>query len=126
MSALSPSDLSTLLRLAKLNYFVLYNPTESKAFIKQCLQSDPENKLCKQLHKTVKKLEKDLEMISNDITGHRWQAAINKIKGKNGNKGFLSQIEEEGRSIPEAKSSKVLVAKLYRYLCIAYAEVSYE
>ncbi|CAG8592954.1 10642_t:CDS:2 [Paraglomus occultum] len=122
-SALNPSDLSLLVRLAKLNYFVLYNPTESKAFIKQCLQSDPDNKVCRNLHKTMKKLEKDLEMINNDITGHRWQAAINKIKGKNGNQGFLSQIEEEAKSIPEAKSGKVLVAKLYRHMCIAYAEL---
>ncbi|KAG9288347.1 hypothetical protein G9A89_021378 [Geosiphon pyriformis] len=124
-SKLDPSNLETLMRLSKLNYFALYQPEQSLKMIKQCTHYDPDNKKCIKIFRRIKKLEKSVEFVKNDIEGHRWQSAINKLFGigKEKSSGLVKEIEEERRGLNEGRGSQDLLIKLFGWACKAYKEL---
>ncbi|CAG8516193.1 9066_t:CDS:2 [Scutellospora calospora] len=131
-SQLKPGDPELLTRLCLLNYFSLYNPEQASQNLKQCLRYDPENKECKILHRFIKKIEKEVERVINDIDGHRWKKAISKLleqpnkeqsNKESTNKGLINEIEEELQTLNEGRQRNELLVKLYGWTCKAYKEL---
>lgn len=114
-----------LIRLCRLNYFSLYNPEQARNNLKQCLRYDPEHKECKKIYRLIKKIEKEVERVNNDIEQERWQTAINKLIGTASNKwqGLITEIENELKNINEGTQKKELKIKLYSLTCKAYQQV---
>ncbi|CAG8594315.1 46311_t:CDS:2, partial [Gigaspora margarita] len=121
-SQLIPEDPALSMRLCLLNYFSLYNPKQALQSLKQCLHYDPENKECKTLHRFIKKIEKEVERVNNDIEGHRWKLAINKLLEPS-TKGLINDVEEELQNLNEGRQRNELLVKLYGWTCKAYKEL---
>ncbi|CAG8452086.1 9365_t:CDS:2 [Acaulospora colombiana] len=125
-SQLKPDDSNMLIRLCRLNYFSLYNPEQARNNLKQCLRYDPEQKLCKNLHRLIKKIEKKINKVSLDIEGKGWQTAINKLLGLGGSnkgQGLVPEVENELKNIKEGLQKKELLVKLYGWTCKSYQEL---
>jgi DnaJ homolog subfamily C member 3 len=121
---LNPNDLDLLVRLAKLNYFSLYNPVQSTQYIKQCTKYDPENKICKNLKRKTKQFEDEVSKVSNDIEKQRFSAAIKKLIGAEEYNGLIKEVDEELKTLLEGKQKSELLIKLYAWTCKAYSEVN--
>ncbi|CAG8438256.1 580_t:CDS:2 [Ambispora leptoticha] len=124
-SKLNPSDAELLMRLSKINYFALYQPEQSLTAIKQCIHYDPEHKECKRILRRIKQLEKSVSRVENDMEGHRWQLAIDKLFGSGSEKGpgLINEIKEEHDNLKEGRSSEKLFIKLDGLSCKAYQEL---
>src|ERR1043166_6887772 len=92
-SQLNPNDLDLLVRLAKLNYFTLYNPVQSIQYIKQCRRNDPDNKVCINFNRKIKKFEDGVDKVSKDIEGQRFLSATKKLFGTKESKGLIKEVE---------------------------------
>ncbi|RHZ53038.1 hypothetical protein Glove_452g4 [Diversispora epigaea] len=124
ISQLAPDDPNLLIRLCRLNYFSLYDFEQARNNLKQCMRYDPEHKACKNLHRLIKKIEKEVTRINNDIQQKRWLLAINKLIGTSSNKwqGLITEVENELKNMNEGIQKKELKIKLYSLTCKAYQQ----
>ncbi|CAI2180009.1 6102_t:CDS:2 [Funneliformis geosporum] len=123
-SQLNPNDLDLLVRLAKLNYFTLYNPVQSIQYVKQCTRNDPDNKICIKLNRKIKKFEDGVEKVSKDIEGQRFLSATKKLLGTKESKGLIKEVDEELITLSEGRQKSELITKLYGWACKAFGEAA--
>ncbi|KAG0235610.1 hypothetical protein BGW41_000711 [Actinomortierella wolfii] len=114
-------------RLSTLSYFSLYAPQQALAQIKQCINFDPENKLCKSLFRKIKNMEKEIAKLDADLERGRWAGAINKAIGAE--KGLVRPVEEDSVAMEKennavGKLPKRLLLKIYSAACKAYTETN--
>ncbi|PWN27578.1 DnaJ-domain-containing protein [Jaminaea rosea] len=106
---LSPST-DLYLRLSSLQYFVFGGtPSERDdglGYLKSCLASDPDNKLCAKAHRRLKGVEKQLKKADRFAEQGEWRAVLSALKGaKVGKNTVLQNVEE---ALAEDKESQLL------------------
>ncbi|KAF9562923.1 hypothetical protein EC968_005052 [Mortierella alpina] len=120
------TDPKLLRRLAVMTYYSLYQPDQALVQVKRCIHLDPENKQCKALFKKLKKMEKDIRKLDNDLEKKRWAGVINKVVG-GGDSSLVRSIEletadMEKENLAVGKMPKRLELKVYSAACKAYTE----
>ncbi|KAI8141624.1 hypothetical protein BJV82DRAFT_618496 [Fennellomyces sp. T-0311] len=123
---LNPSDPDILVRLAKINFFALYESQGALSQLKQCLHYDPEQKQCKKLFRQIKKLDKNINKAQEDFDAKRFASASNKIIGTSSTPGVISELDEPYNSLAEelhtTQLPKRLHIKCYELACKISAE----
>lgn len=106
----TPSE-GMLTRLAALSYFLLPPSTQALSTLKQCLHSDPDSKLCKALHKTIKALDKVFTKLDAAREKGDWRTVTTlilgstKVEGKELGSGLLKQYADALTSAFPAQNS---------------------
>ncbi|KAI9490545.1 hypothetical protein BDB00DRAFT_837611 [Zychaea mexicana] len=124
---LNPSDPDILVRLAKINFFSLYEAQGALSQLKQCLHYDPEQKQCKKLFRQIKKLDKEINKAQDDFEAKRYATASNKIIGTPSSAGVVSEIDEPYNALVQelditSPLPKRLHIKCYELACKIAAE----
>ncbi|KAI7847290.1 hypothetical protein BDC45DRAFT_452043 [Circinella umbellata] len=123
---LNPSDHDILVRLAKINFFSLYESQGALAQLKQCLHYDPEQKQCKKLFRHIKKMDKEINKAQDDFDAKRYATASNKIIGTASSKGVINELDgpydELVKELGVSSLPKRLHIKCYELACKIAAE----
>jgi DnaJ family protein C protein 3 len=126
VAQLNPSDPEILILLSKINFYSLNEAQGALAHVKQCLHYDPEQKECKALFRRMKKLNKDLTSIENDIELKKYATAANRLIGTPNRQGILQDIESDFEELLKrlnvASLPKKLHAKCYGLACKLYGQ----
>ncbi|KAG0165776.1 hypothetical protein DFQ28_001164 [Apophysomyces sp. BC1034] len=91
---LTPSDSDILMQLASIQFFSLGESQGALAQVKQCLHYDPEQKQCKALFRKIKKLDKALNKIQDDMDRKKYATAGKQLVGTAAKKGIVADIDE--------------------------------
>ena len=123
---LNPSDHEILVRLAKINFFSLYESQGAIAQLKQCLHYDPEQKQCKKLFRQIKKMDKEINKAQDDFDSKRYATASNKLIGTSSSKGVIKELDEPYdelvKELGVSSLPKRLHIKCYELACKIAAE----
>jgi DnaJ family protein C protein 3 len=125
---LAPSDQDVLLKLAKINYFSLYESQGAISHVKQCLHYDPEQKQCKAMFRKLKKLDKSINGAIADFDQNKFVAASKKLMGSGEDKGIIVTVDQEVAELEKSldavgKMPRRLSNKLYSLACKIYGQV---
>ncbi|KAF7722367.1 DnaJ sub C member 3 [Apophysomyces ossiformis] len=91
---LTPADADTLIQLASIHFFSLGETQGALSQVKQCLHYDPEQKQCKALFRKIKKLDKALNKIEEDVERKKYATAGNQLVGTATKKGVVADLDE--------------------------------
>ncbi|KAI9247441.1 hypothetical protein BDA99DRAFT_525928 [Phascolomyces articulosus] len=123
---LNPSDPEILVRLAKINFFSLYEPQGALSQLKQCLHYDPEQKQCKKFFRQIKKMDKEINKAQDDFDAKRYATAANKMIGTSSSKGIVTELDEPYdalvKELDVSSLPKRLHIKCYELACKIAAE----
>lgn len=125
VAQLNPSDPDILILLSKINFYSLNEAQGALTHVKQCLHYDPEQKQCKALFRRIKKLNKDLASIENDIELKKYATAANRLIGTTNRQGILPEIESDYEQLEKQLKSKLpkkLYGKCYQLACKLYGQ----
>ncbi|KAI8368738.1 hypothetical protein BD560DRAFT_398563 [Blakeslea trispora] len=121
VALLNPSDKELLYNLASLNYFSLYEPDRALSQVKQCLHYDPEERTCKSLFRTIKRLEKELKKSMDAFEQKRFATAMNTLIGTSTKPGLVKEIDGPYQTVLEqmqvTQLPKQLHLKIYSLAC---------
>ncbi|KAI8977362.1 hypothetical protein BDF20DRAFT_820978 [Mycotypha africana] len=124
VAQLNPSDPDILILLSKINFYSLNERQGALKHIKQCLHYDPEQKQCKALFRKMKKLDKELTKIENDINLKKYTTAANYLIGTANREGILKNVDAEFEAFEKEMKSSKLPRKLhfnaYQMACKIY------
>ncbi|KAF7731796.1 hypothetical protein EC973_008311 [Apophysomyces ossiformis] len=125
-SQLMPSDADLLIKLAKINFYSLYETQGAISPAKQCLHYDPEQKQCKQLYRLLKKLDKELKGIQDDLEAKKYATAANKLIGTASKKGLIVTVDEQFDEFHKSLTSHPIPKRLhlacYELACRIYGQ----
>ncbi|KAG4306001.1 hypothetical protein PORY_000911 [Pneumocystis oryctolagi] len=127
-STLDPSSTDIYITLSQLLYYSKYEPEQAIAQVKRCLHFDPEQKKCKQIFRSIKKLEKDISGIKKLRDGGKWAGLVMILVNSSGENGVLNFVEEKIKELEKEKliksnSPRVLLSELREMACKAYFEM---
>ncbi|KAG4303733.1 hypothetical protein PCANB_000224 [Pneumocystis canis] len=127
-STLEPSSTDLYITLSELLYYFRYEPNQAILQIKRCLHFDPEQKKCKQIFRTIKKLEKDILTARKLRDGGKWAGMVMILVNSSGGNGILNFVEDKIKELENVKfirssSSKILLSELREMACKAYSEM---
>lgn len=130
LTHLQPSTQAHGVLLAQLNYFLQHDPQTASDYLRQCLRFDPESKTCKQLHKFIRKTEKDLTKAKNLADGERWRDVLKIVIGTGADAdGLLTRYETELTKVApklppafHAMARSQLRLQLHSLACKAYVK----
>ncbi|KAJ4205848.1 Tetratricopeptide repeat and J domain-containing co-chaperone dnj1 [Fusarium solani] len=127
---LRPGDISPHVVISATSFYGLGDMESGIGQIKKCLQSDPDSKVCKKLHKQEKKVEKAYKKIQGQLSRGQPTTAGRSLVGTADEPGLLPEVRKqmealvENKSIPKTARSP-LVEELVELTCQAYTESSH-
>lgn len=71
-------------RIANLSYFMLAPTPQALTTVKQCLHYDPDSRLCRNAHRTYRRLDKDQSKLERLVDAHDWRSLAKLIVGNKG------------------------------------------
>ncbi|KAF4997056.1 hypothetical protein FDECE_12210 [Fusarium decemcellulare] len=128
---MKPGDISPHVVISATTFYGLGDLESGIGQVKKCLQSDPDSKICKKLHKQEKKVEKAYKKIQGQLNRGQPTTAGRSLVGTAEDEGLLpevrKQVEElrENKSIPKTARTKLL-EDLVELTCQAYTESSHK
>ncbi|KAM5372933.1 hypothetical protein ACJZ2D_007270 [Fusarium nematophilum] len=111
---MKPGDTTPHVVISATSFYGLSDLESGIGQIKKCLQSDPDSKVCKKLHKQEKKVEKAYKKILGQLNRGQPTTAGRSLIGNADEPGLLpevrQQIEElrENKSIPKTARAKLV------------------
>ncbi|PWN46311.1 TPR-like protein [Ceraceosorus guamensis] len=108
---LAPSS-ELLIRLSSLSYLILGEEGSSQQeagllHLKNCLNSDPDNKACARAHRRLRNLNKSLKKAHNFADAESWRAVLSALKGpKIGGPTVLQEVESAIKDDLTSKDGK--------------------
>ncbi|KAF4453544.1 DnaJ like subfamily C member 3 [Fusarium austroafricanum] len=128
---MKPGDTSPHIVISATAFYALGDMDNGIGQVKKCLQSDPDSKICKKLHKQEKKVEKTYKKIQAQLSRGQPTTAGRSLVGTGDDSGLVSdvrqQVEElkKNKSIP--KNARIqLLENLIELTCQAYTESSHK
>jgi len=131
--ALNPSDIDISLLLAKLEFLISHDLDKANHYVKQCLQTDPDNKLCFKVHKSMKKYKKQTTQIDIEFQKKKYHSTAKLIIGNYQKKeaesmedSLLSTIHHEYFTLKKELNvdvSSQLLAHLYSVTCQSFSKL---
>ncbi|KAG5513587.1 hypothetical protein PMAC_001019 [Pneumocystis sp. 'macacae'] len=127
-STLDPSSTEIYVTLSELLYYSKYEPEQAIVQVKRCLHFDPEQKKCKQIFRSIKKLEKDILNVKKLREGGKWGGMVMILMNTSGGSGILDFVEKKIKELEKKKlirpgSPKILLSELREMACKAYSEM---
>ena len=125
---LSPGNLDPHLQISSMLFYSVADPEKGLAAIRKCLQSDPESKPCKKLHRQEKNIDKVLNKVKQFQLKKQYNSAAKLLVGDGEDIGLIQQIKEdvkEGKAAGSIhkNSPNDLYAFLVEMTCECYVEV---
>ncbi|KAF5724970.1 hypothetical protein FMUND_260 [Fusarium mundagurra] len=128
---MKPGDTSPHIVISATSFYALGDLENGIGQVKKCLQSDPDSKICKKLHKQEKKVEKAYKKIQGQLSRGQPTTAGRALVGTADDSGLVpdvrNQVEElkKNKSIP--KTARIqLLENLIEMTCQAYTESSHK
>ncbi|KAL7752249.1 hypothetical protein RI367_002294 [Sorochytrium milnesiophthora] len=90
---LTPTALDLYMRVARLQFYALYEPDSAIDHVRSCLASDPEHKECKKLFRKLKALRKRIDKAQKAVEGSSARAGVDDVV-KPGS-GMLAELDAE-------------------------------
>ncbi|KAI8084978.1 uncharacterized protein BX664DRAFT_338246 [Halteromyces radiatus] len=91
---ITPSDPALLIELANINFYLLNEPEGALANLKQCLHYDPEQKQCKTVFRQLKKLNKTIKSIQDNMEKKKYSTASNQLIGTASRQGIMNEVKD--------------------------------
>jgi DnaJ family protein C protein 3 len=116
-------------RIANLTYFLLAPTPQALTTVKQCLHYDPDSRLCRNAHRTYRRLDKDQSKLERLVDAQEWRSLAKLIVGTNGSGGLADAFDaalEEGTKhlhLPTSvipKKQSLRRQRIYWAACKAY------
>jgi DnaJ family protein C protein 3 len=127
---MKPGDTTPHVVISATSFYALGDVDGGIGQIKKCLQSDPDSRICKKLHKQEKKFEKAYKKAQGQLSRGQPTTAGRSLVGTSEEPGLMptvrQQVEElkENKSIP--KTARIqLLESLVELTCQAYTEVRF-
>lgn len=125
---ISPSSVIPHIQISSMLFYSLGDTEKALAQIRKCLQSDPDSKPCKKLHREEKKADKQLKKLEELRGRKQFSSAVKILVGDGEDIGLLSQVKEDVKSGKESEmihknSPDGLYARLIDTTCELYGEV---
>ena len=83
-------------KISNLTYFLLAPTPQALATVKQCLHYDPDSKICRNTHRTYRKLDKIQSKLELLIDAQDWRGAAKVVVGEKGLAEAFDAALEEG------------------------------
>ncbi|EMR11804.1 hypothetical protein PNEG_00230 [Pneumocystis murina B123] len=128
VTTLDPSSTKFYIILSELLYFSKYESEDAISQVKRCLHFDPEHKKCKQIFRTIKKLEKSIVNARKLANSEKWAGVAVILVNGSGENGVLDYVENKVKELEKEKlimsnSPKILLSELREMACKAYSEM---
>ncbi|KAK5937601.1 hypothetical protein PMZ80_010221 [Knufia obscura] len=122
-----PGDLEPHLHISSMLFYSLGDTERGLSQIKKCLQSDPDHKACKALHREEKSLTKTMDKVTNLLEKKQYVSASKVLVGNaaEGDPGLLADVKANIASAREAgyiheKAGSELYSHLLDKTCECY------
>ncbi|RGP63308.1 hypothetical protein FLONG3_9961 [Fusarium longipes] len=128
---MKPGDTSPHVVISATSFYALGDMENGIGQVKKCLQSDPDSKICKKLHKQEKKVEKVYKKIQGQLNRSQPTTAGRTLVGTTDEPGLVPDVRQqvkelkENKSIPKNARIKLLES-LVELTCQAYTESSHK
>ncbi|KAF5022784.1 hypothetical protein F66182_5199 [Fusarium sp. NRRL 66182] len=128
---MKPGDTTPHIVISATSFYALGDLEKGIGQVKKCLQSDPDSKICKKLHKQEKKVEKAFKKIQGQLSRGQPTTAGRSLVGAAGESGLLPDVRQQvdelkgNKSIPKAARIQLLT-DLVELTCQAYTESSHK
>ena len=126
---ISPGSLAPHVKISSMLFYSVGDTEKGLAQIRKCLQSDPDSKECKKLHRQEKKVDKQLKKLEELKGKNKYSNAVKILVGDGEDTGLIAQVKEDVESGKKSEqihknSPNGLYARLIETTCELYGEVS--
>jgi DnaJ family protein C protein 3 len=128
---MKPGDTSPHIVISATSFYALGDMGNGIGQVKKCLQSDPDSKVCKKLHKQEKKVEKAYKKIEGQLSRSQPTTAGRALVGTADEPGLVPTVQQQVKELKENKSipnnARIqLLESLVELTCQAYTESSHK
>ncbi|KAF4967083.1 hypothetical protein FSARC_5304 [Fusarium sarcochroum] len=128
---MKPGDTTPHVVISATSFYALGDLDNGIGQVKKCLQSDPDSKICKKLHKQEKKIEKAYKKIQGQLSRGQPTTAGRSLVGTAEEPGLLPDIRQQAEELKENKSipktARIqLLENLLELTCQAYTESTHK
>lgn len=125
---MKPGDTNPHLLISATTFYGLGDMDNGIVKIRKCLQSDPDSKVCKKLHKQEKAVQKTFAKAEAQLNRGQFTTAGRTLVGTDEDAGLISSIKEQVEELRQAgripnKASIKLYERAIELVCQAYSEV---
>ena len=125
---MKPGDTNPHLFISATTFYGLGDMDNGIAQIRKCLQSDPDSKVCKKLHKQEKAVQKTFSRAEAQLNRGQFTTAGRTLVGTDEDAGLISSIKEQVEELRQAgriptKANTRLYERAIELVCQAYSEV---
>jgi DnaJ family protein C protein 3 len=125
---MKPGDTNPHLFISATTFYGLADFDNGIAQIRKCLQSDPDSKVCKKLHKQEKAIQKALSKVEAQLNRGQFTTAGRALVGTEDDLGLVKSIQEQVADLKQAghipsKASIRIYEQVVELVCQAYSEV---
>jgi DnaJ family protein C protein 3 len=128
---MKPGDTSPHLMISATTFYGLGDMDNGVAQIRKCLQSDPDSKICKRLHKQEKAIIKGFGKAEAQLSRGQITTAGRTLVGTEEDAGLVKSIQEQVETLRQeghipAKAGNKLYERAVEMVCQAYSESSHK
>ncbi|KAF4976087.1 hypothetical protein FZEAL_7197 [Fusarium zealandicum] len=128
---MKPGDITPHVVISATSFYGLGDLENGIGQIKKCLQSDPDSKICKKLHKQEKKVDKAYKKIQGQLSRGQPTTAGRSLVGTADEPGLLLEVRQQVEDLKENKSipktaRALLLENLVEMTCQAYSESNHK
>lgn len=126
---LRPGDTDPHVKISAITFFALGDTQQGMAQIRKCLHSDPDSKICKNLLKEEKAIEKTIAKVEKAFGKSQPMTGTKLLIPSGEDAGLIKEVTDQvaelkkAKYIPEATPSQLLT-RLVELACQGYYEVS--
>ncbi|KAK3941161.1 hypothetical protein QBC46DRAFT_312105 [Diplogelasinospora grovesii] len=124
---MKPGDTSPHVKISAITFYALGDLQNGMAAIRKCLHSDPDSKVCKNLLKDEKAVEKVVQKVTKALEKGQPMTAVRQLVATGDSEGLIKEVKaqvqvlQEDGTIPQ-NAGNTLVARLVEMACQAYYE----
>ncbi|KAI6748425.1 hypothetical protein HG530_015461 [Fusarium avenaceum] len=128
---MKPGDTTPHVVISATSFYALGDVDSGIGQIKKCLQSDPDSKICKKLHKQEKKFEKAYKKVQGQLSRGQPTTAGRSLVGTSEEPGLVPTVRQQVEELKENKSIPMtarihLLESLAELTCQAYTESNHK
>lgn len=118
------------LQISALTFYALGDTEKGLAMVRKCLQSDPDNKACRQLMRQEKVIEKRIKQLNGFWEKNSFASATRLLIKSGEDQGLIADVKEDFEQLKKdnvihQKSPNGLYNNLVERTCQAYTEVCF-
>ncbi|KAI9147885.1 DnaJ subfamily C member [Paramyrothecium foliicola] len=128
---MKPGDTNPHLFISATTFYGLGDMDNGISQIRKCLQSDPDSKVCKKLHKQEKAIQKTFTKAEGQLNRGQFTTAGRTLVGTEEDPGLIKSIQEQVDDLRQngrlpAKANIKLYERTVELICQAYSESTHK